>query len=77
MIEAQIDQALAAGLSAEQVTALVIARHSWSICGQLDPISVTSDLLTALAHRAAPEWDAIFVRRARDELSDLLPSVTP
>lgn len=73
----QIDAAIAAGLTEQQVTALVIARHSWQLCGQLDPITVTEELCEALRHPAADAWDAIFARRARDELSVPTPSVTP
>lgn len=74
---AQIDGALAAGLSPEQVVALVAARHAWQILGQIDPTTISDVLLTALGTPAAGEWDALFVRRAREELSDLLPSVAP
>jgi hypothetical protein len=65
---AQIDDAIAAGLSVEQMVALVAARHAWRILGQLDPTTMSDELLTGLALPAAVEWDAIFVRRARQEL---------
>lgn len=67
----QIDEALAAGLSRDQVVALVMARQAWRVLGQLDPTTVSEDLVTALQHPAAKEWDAIFVRRARDEMNTL------
>lgn len=69
---AQIDDALARGLSEEQVVALVAARHAWRVLGAVDPTTISSDLLSALAHPAATGWDVIFVRRARTELVDML-----
>lgn len=74
---AQIDDALTRGLSRAQVVALVVARHAWRVLGQLDPTTVTEDLLAALESSAADDWDAIFVRRARAELSTPIPDVTP
>lgn len=74
---AQIDGALAGGLTEAQVVALVAARHAWQILGVIDPTTVNVDLLAALPLPAAAEWDGVFVRRARTELSALLPNVAP
>lgn len=60
---AQIDEALAAGLSRAQMVALVAARDEWRTTGLLDHAS--ADLLTALNSPAAQAWDEIFTRRAR------------
>lgn len=66
---AQIDDALAAGLTANQLIALVAARHAWRVLGRLDPTTITPHLTTALSTTAAESWDAIFTRRARTELA--------
>lgn len=71
----QMDAAIAAGLSADQMVALVAARHAWQVLGRLDVATISEGLYMALLHPAAAQWDAIFVRRALGELSEMRPTV--
>lgn len=71
---AQMDAALSAGMTREQLGALSGARTWWHQTGQV-PTDVPG-LPAALAHPGAPLWDAVFVAAAR-KLSDPAPSVHP
>lgn len=64
---AQMDQALAGELPAEQLVALTAARRIWHDTGQLPAAS--PDLVSALNQPAAETWDSVFVKAARRELS--------
>lgn len=86
----QLDAAIAAGLSGEQMVTLVAARDVWHRTGNIRRILLTPDLVDAAAHPAAHQWDAVFVRALRrtlgtatapaerpEKLSDPPPSVGP
>lgn len=76
----QLDAAIAAGLTGEQMVTLVAARDIWHRTGDLRPILMTPDLIEAASHPAAYQWDAVFVRALRrtvGKLSSPRPNVTP
>lgn len=76
----QLDAAIAAGLTGEQMVTLVAARDVWHRTGDIRPILMTPDLIDAASHPAAHEWDAVFIRSLRrvlGKLSDPRPNVTP
>lgn len=60
---AQMDAALEAGLTAEQLGVLTEARAWWHQRRRLP--AARTGLDEALAHPAALEWDAVFVTAAR------------
>lgn len=73
----QLDAAVAAGMTGEQMVTLVAARDVWHRTGTIRPILLTPDLIEAASHPAALEWDAVFVRAVRRKLSAPRSNVTP
>jgi hypothetical protein len=76
----QLDAAVAAGLTGEQMVTLVAARDVWHRTGSIREILLTPDLVDAASHPAAYQWDAVFVRAMRrvlGKLSDPRPNVRP
>lgn len=61
----QLDDAIAGGLTGEQMVTLVAARDVWHRTGDVRPILMTPDLVDAVMHPAAARWDAVFVRAVR------------
>jgi hypothetical protein len=69
---AQMDAALAAGLTSEDLATLVSARATWHEAGFVPQLP---GLAEAIATAGAVAWDAVFVAAARRELSGPGPSV--
>lgn len=59
----QMDAALAAGVGADTLTALVELRAAWHQTGQMP--AVTAEVAAVLHHQAVIEWDAVFVQAVR------------
>lgn len=69
----QLDEAIAAGLTGEQMLTLVAARDVWHRTGHIRRILLTEELIEAASHPAAYAWDAVFIRAMRRTLGIVAP----